>query len=112
MVSIIAPAAVSKHRQRTVASCALAAELILFCALYTFVHHWKELIHWDHRLMAAMPIFGVAFVALSVPVGMQLLFLQEYSGLNPLIPTQYCRLFLKSWRVLLNNDRKVSEKDV
>lgn len=112
MVSILAPQAVPKGRQRTVAACAIAAVLMLFYALNVFIHHWKELIHWDHRLMATMPIFGVAFMALSVPLGMQLIFLPEYSGMNPLIPSQYCRLFVKAWRVILASNGKVIEKEV
>ena len=79
---------------------------------------WGEL-HEADRARALVPTPGcvtilkctqVAFMALSLPLGMQLIFLPEYSHLNPLFPAQYYRLLVKAWCAILENDGKVTNK--
>lgn len=49
----------------------------------------------------------VGFIALILPLGMQLIFLEEYAHLNPLIPRQYWRLLIRVWGAFLDNGGKV-----
>jgi len=86
--------------------------LILLYLIYTLVHHWKELTHWDPRLIAAMPLFGAGFTALILPLGVQLVFLKEHAHLNPLIPAQYGRLLVTVWSAFFENGGKVTEKEL
>ena len=59
------------------------------------------------NLHDGMFVFQVGFTALILPLGMQLIFLDEYADLNPLIPRQYWRLLTKVWGAFLDNGGKV-----
>ncbi len=48
----------------------------------------------------------VALAAI-MPLGIKLVYLQEFAHLNPLIPTQYLKLCKQVYRAFLQNEGKV-----
>lgn len=86
--------------------------LLQLLALWLFIHHYKELMTVHPAFMQAMPLFGILMIGAVLPLGMQLLFLDAFADLNPLVPAQYFALCKRVYRAFLQNDGKVSSKDL